>query len=183
MNRTEFRDALISGGKYESIAPVAEWSTGVNNNRPTHKNGNPVLDADGNQVLSDHEWRIKNLGASLYVICVIEKSTIDGQIRTKTGHLFVTVFDPDGPGETVEWEEHGDRLFLPEAPDNVFKDAVVAWYAANKPASVAKFEIVETNKDLQFAVARVFDVSAGVATEKRVFIYKDGAAISVADLA
>lgn len=161
MDRAAFKQAMIDSGKYERIGEFV-----------------PPLAPD------DHAARLASLGASLYQIPVVEKVMIDGVNRTKTGTQYVTVFDEDTPQENVEWEEHPDREFLKRPQDTTFVDAVRAWYETdgNHDPNMVKFEVVEANKDLEFAILRVFEVDAGVAVEKQKFIYKDGVTINVAAL-
>lgn len=152
-------------------------------NPPRDKNNNIKLDGQGNPLPSDYAIRKAAFGYDFYAINVTELITSnDGDDITKTGNVFFQVFDE---GEATERAAFEDRLlpdFLKLPNDNTFKDAVVAWYSVNKSTDIVCFQVLEVDRDAQFAIVRVFEEEPGglngPVTEKRVFIYKEEGVIA-----
>lgn len=131
---------------------------------------------------ADFDIRKAEMGYSFYAIPVDDITTMDGIEVSKTGTVFFKVYDEGTAQEKVVREEKLEPDFQTRQANTVFEDQVKAWYTTNKPFEVAKFQLLETNKELKFAVVRVFEVVASVATEKKVFIYKEGATITAVPL-
>ena len=138
--------------------------------------GNLRIAPNGNQV--DHDIRKAELGYSFYAISV-DDLVIDNDNNeiSKTGTVFFKVYDEGEAGEKVVWEQKADPIFQNIPDDNSFKDTVVDWYSTNKPSEIVRFQVLEVDRDLKFAIARVFKEVSGTVTEKKVFIRKDGANI------
>lgn len=130
----------------------------------------------------DFDLRKAEMGYSFYAIPVDDITTIDGIEVSKTGTVFFKVYDEGLPQERIVREEKLEPKFQARPADTVFEDQVKVWYTTNKPSNIVKFQLLETNKDLKFAIVRVFEVAASVATEKKVFIFKEGATITAVPL-
>lgn len=153
MNKQEFLDELTI--KYERVG-----------------NLRPATEA------TDFDIRKDQMGYSFYAISVDDLTTHDGVEVSKTGTVFFKVYDEDTPDERVVREEKLEPKFIVGDEDTSFIDAVKDWYTDNKAAEIVKFEVTEANKELQFAILRVFEVVGDKATEKRILIYKEGSTIS-----
>lgn len=157
MNKTDFLADIAS--RYSRIGNV-ELAT------------NPV----------DFAKRQTDLNYSFYRIPVEDLAVHDGVEVSTLGAVLFKVFDEGEAGEKVVLDSQPEREIQRRPTDTVFADQVRVWYTNNKPVSVVKFELLETNKKLQFAILRVFDVVADVATEKKIFLYKQGAVINAVPL-
>jgi len=151
----------------------------VNNNPPiVRATGKVALDSGGNPLPSDFEIRRVELGYSNYIISVDDLITDDGNEISKTGNLRFKVYDEGETIEKVVWEEKANPVFQRAPTDEAVKIALTSWYSNNKPVEIHRFQITEVDIELQFAIAKVYELVAGVIVEGRVFIQKNGNTIT-----
>lgn len=114
-----------------------------------------------------------------------EKSDADGKVvEAKTiGHVYY-VYSKGTTSEYVAPEKavSYSTMFPPAPKLNSFQQEADSWYTENRSANVVKFDVVESNPQIETCKYRSFVVDGELATEKTVLVYRENGVFNKADM-